>query len=789
MLNTCPTFNKELISQNYFQMNAPMRKGYLDLAQILPHIKEKAEAVRTDVEGGLTAEEWRKCLSHYFLLPTEVLEELIQKPWTPTQIEIYRCNNGGLTPWEKFAYIKNIELLPYHDPSQPLSPYEQQQLEMNKEVPQPNDSYLYDVVSKRGSLMLKDVTHWFMQGRKEGESNEEYIARVISQIGNGILTLKEYFIGKNEDAPIMKPNFFKNIFNQVRREFDIQEEIRISLTLLCPYLSIPSPEEIRPEENLYTTWFNKYFNQEFRFGQLQDYMTFICRQGGGLTPNQLILFLLMDKYFRFQKENLRLTKKKDHMVNFMHYRSEEDAETFRKLYQQYLTQLEMVNMGNGYNENKILREELLSYIRFLKFKFSVEVEIELKILPADFKTTNIYEPYLFKNVLNMKTYKRVLKMYKDYLQSIGVQQIHEKEFEILRQLEFMYHKLFLTTKEILNRENEMLNEEVEWFQQNAFQYMAEEDKNKFAQYSILIQQVSQGIKAQSENLTKEDVGTMHVVTKMRDYIVQIQKINNDLSGDFMGKIMHNVEKREKKNQPIIEEPSQEAILEEKIRSLQIQLDEEKEISRALEENNKKLKEKMRNVKIKFSELESRINSQINDEKTFGSKYEEVQNNLNSSMQQTETLKTTISKLEQTIQGLKYKLAENEKNTQKLLMENQTLKQQLSNTNVSQTTIQDLKEQLRLKDRQIKTLEEQKNNSSNSSEFYVKWQEKYYGKEHIQELVDYLSSQSSSNIRIYHPQSQKYYSREEDIQKIVNSLNELYIVATNNMNSMLENMDF
>ena len=101
----------------------------------------------------------------------------------------------------------------------------------------------------------------------------------------------------------------------------------------------------------------------------------------------------------------------------------------------------------------------------------------------------------------------------------------------------------------------------------------------------------------------------------------------------------------------------------------------------------------------------------------------------------------------------------------------------------------LKEQLRLKDRQIKTLEDQKKNTSNSSEFYVKWQDKYYGKEHIQELVDYLSSQSSSNIRIYHPQSQKYYSREEDIQKIVNSLNELYIVATNNMNSMLENMDF
>ena len=787
MLNTSPTFNKELITPNYFQMNAPMKKGFLDLAQILPQIKEKAEAVRTDVQGGLTAEEWKMCLSNYFLLPIEVLEELIQRNWTSTQIEIYKCNNGGLTPWEKFAYHKNIELLPYHDPSQPLTPYEQEQLQMNKEVPQPNDSYLYDVVSTRGSLMLRDVTHWFMQGRKEGESNEDYIARIISQIGHGIIDLKTCFIGKNNDAPIMKPNFFKNIFNQVHREFDIQDEIRISLALICPYLSIPSLDEIGAGENLYTIWFNKYFNAEFRFGQLQDYMTFVCRQGGGLTPNQLNLFLLLDKYFRFQKENLRLTKKKDHMVNYMKYRSPEDASIFRKLYQQYLNELNIVNMGNGYNDNKNLKLELLSYIQLLKFKFSVGVEIELKILPPDFKNLPVYQPYLFKNIINMPNYKRVLKMYMDHLQSIGVEQIQETEIEILRQLEFMYNKLFFATKDILVRENEMLNEEVEWFQQNAFEYMDEEDKTKFAQYSILIQEVSQGIKAQSENLTKEDIGTMHVVTKMRDLIIQLHKIKNDQSGDFMGRIMQNMEKREKKKEPIIEEPSQDSILEEKIRSLQIQLDEEKQISRALAEKNNKLKEKMRNIKIKFNELEGRINSQINDEKTFGSKYQEVQKNLNSSIQQTESLKTTISNLEEQVQNLKHQLSEKDRNIHQLLMENRVLKEQLAGNESSLTSIQQFKEQLRVKDQLIKTLEQEKEKlrRGQPSVFSVQYNNQSVPQEQIQDLINYLSSQSVSTIKVLNPQNNRYYSTQEDIQDVIDSLFELFHNANKRCNTLFE----
>ena len=60
----------------------------------------------------------------------------------------------------------------------------------------------------------------------------------------------------------------------------------------------------------------------------------------------------------------------------------------------------------------------------------------------------------------------------------------------------------------------------------------------------------------------------------------------------------------------------------------------------------------------------------------------------------------------------------------------------------------------------------------------------------QEQINELQKQVGiSSISIFNPQTKKYYSRQEDIQKIVNSLNELYIEATNKMNSMLENLDF
>ena len=229
--------------------------------------------------------------------------------------------------------------------------------------------------------------------------------------------------------------------------------------------------------------------------------------------------------------------------------------------------------------------------------------------------------------------------------------------------------------------------------------------------------------------------------------------------------------------------------EKTISSLKIDLDEKEILIKNLLQLNEKLKNEKKELTKQIKNSSKIKETILNEKQQIAKELEEIQKNLNNSSISFNKSEKEKKELEQTIQGLKFKLAENEKNTQKLLMENQTLKQQLSNTNESQTIIQELKEQLRLKDQHIKSLQEQKNNSSNSSEFYIKWQEKYYGKEHIQELVDYLSSQSSSNIRIYHPQSQKYYSREEDIQKIVNSLNELYIVATNNMNSMLENMDF
>ena len=101
--------------------------------------------------------------------------------------------------------------------------------------------------------------------------------------------------------------------------------------------------------------------------------------------------------------------------------------------------------------------------------------------------------------------------------------------------------------------------------------------------------------------------------------------------------------------------------------------------------------------------------------------------------------------------MKHNLSEKERNYHQLQIENKTLKEQLAGSNFSQTNIQELKQQLLLKDQHIKSLEEQKKNTSNFSEFYVAYNNQRCPQEHIQELVDWLVGQIT-NISILNPQN-------------------------------------
>ena len=468
---TVSAFNPNLIQyDNFFELNAPRKKGFIDFGQILPGIKEKDESIKTNIEGGLTAQEWKLLVQHKFMVPPDILEQLLNRNWTPTQVNVFRCNNGGLSPWEKDAYIKQVVLSPYIDPNVPLTPEQREQIERMSGVPEPDENYLYDIISKQGAHMLRDVTYWFMQGRKEGESNEEYVKRVIGQIGNGILNLKNHFIIKNDDAPL-KPNFFRNIFNQTLRELKLQEEIKVSLILICPYLSLPR-EGFTSGADLYNQWFKKYFLAEYKYGELQNYLTYLCRQGGGMSPTQLSYFLLAEKFYKFEKELERLKKKKDLMINSMDYLGPQEFQEFGRKYNQYLEYQSKVNHIE-YFPNQELRNEILSYIIILKFKFSVNVDDYLNFLPENFTQSSFYDEFLFSNMFqDSSKLSRAKSLYLQHCQANGNPNIQEDNTEILVQLEFYYEKLILVTKAILDRECEMLNEEVQWFKENAMLFLS-----------------------------------------------------------------------------------------------------------------------------------------------------------------------------------------------------------------------------------------------------------------------------------------------------------------------------
>ena len=221
----------------------------------------------------------------------------------------------------------------------------------------------------------------------------------------------------------------------------------------------------------------------------------------------------------------------------------------------------------------------------------------------------------------------------------------------------------------------MLNEEVQWFKENAFPFMVEDDQEVFMNYSNLIQQITQGTKVESETANREDVATKFVVENMRKLIINISKIENEPEKQTTNKNFEEIFDNEKIS-----------IVEERCTSLQIQLDQEKETSNALLQSNGKLKQKMRALKYQLSEVQNNLDSQFEEKRTYGSQIYEVETSLNKTIEENENLRITISKLEEDVQSLKHQLSEKDRNIHQLALENSTLKEQLAGTNLQELNL-------------------------------------------------------------------------------------------------------
>ena len=800
--------------------NLPRKGGLINYGELLPDLGNKNYNIQTGLENGISKDLWKTILQAQYNVNTEILEKIIQLNWTPSQIEAFRTGNGGLTPQEEYNYrflnyaLENTSNEDYATRNQ-----------IRAEIPNKDFNYMAKLLGNRGIDFFQDLTHTWTFGRKENESNENYISRITREIHNGVKTLLAPYLKEFSDAPLFS-NLFTHIFKQIKREEEAAMDIHLALCYICPYLSLP--HENGNSSKLFDDWYSYYFSPEnyyWKYGIMQNDAHLLVRQGAGLSDNQIKFLFYFTKYKNFSVELKRLDNKKFKALNALgNYCGPNVMRNFQQMYSKMADQQLDENKANQYNVNCSIRGDILQIITLLKFKLSMYFEIESGIIPKDYPGS---EEYI--NNYSFSAFKA--KIGTSFVWDIIDERIKDKGWSTkmpdwspeicIAVSELCYEIYTIYLPKIVNRELELILEQIQFFQNILLQNVPSEVKPSFEQYISILVDFTHLFGTLFQTVDEKEFISLQVVKWYRRFLSAynnkgVNSFENIPSNSLLGP------STPPKKPPIVEEPEDftneelenlpdtldldestkhwaeqvemqntiadlknvQNVHEKTISSLKIDLDEKEILIKNLLQLNEKLKNEKKELTKQIKNSSKIKETILNEKQQIAKELEEIQKNLNNSSISLNKSEKEKKELEQTIQGLKYKLAENEKNNQKLLMENQTLKQQLSNTNVSQTTIQELKQQLRLKDQHIKTLQEQKNNSSNSSEFYIMYNNEKCPKENIQELVDGLVGYIK-NFSILNPQNNKYYHTQEEIQDFVNKLYGLYKTGTRRVNQLME----
>ena len=803
--------------------NLPRRGGLINYGELLPDLGNKNYNIQTGLENGISKDLWKTILQAQYNVNNQILEKIIQLNWTPSQIEAFRTGNGGLTPREEYTYrVLNNAL--------ENTSYEEQETirQIRADMPNKDFDYMAKLLGHRGIEFFQDLTHAWTFGRKENESNEYYISRITREIHNGVKTLLAPYLKEFSDAPLFS-NLFTHIFKQIKREEEAAMDIHLALVYICPYLSLP--HETGNSLKLFDDWYSSYFSPEnyyWKYGIMQNDAHLIVRQGAGLSDNQIKFLFYFTKYKNFSVELKRLDNKKYKALDALGLHcGHEVMRNFQQMYSKMADQQLDENKVNEYDVNCCIRGDILKLLTLLKFKLSMYFEMESGIIPKEYTESEEY-----KNNYSFSAFKA--KFGTSFVWKIIDERIKDKGWSTkmpdwspeicIAVSELCYEIYTIYLPKIVDRELELILEQIQFFKTVLLPNVPSEVKPRFEQYISILVDFAHLFGNLFKTVDEKEFISLKVVKWYRSFLSAYnnQGVNsfenipsNSLLGpstppkkppiveepeDFTNEELENLpdtldienpfyidqlkEEMAEMQNTIAELKNVQSVNEKTISSLKIELDEKETLLNKLLQLNEKLKNEKKELTKQFKNS-SQINETIlNEKQQIAKELEEIQKNLNNSSISFNKSEKEKKELEQIIQSLKYKLAENEKNTQKLLMENQTLKQELSKTNVSQTTIQELKEQLRLKDQHIKTLQEQKNNPSNSSEFYIMYNNERCPKENIQQLVDGLVGYIK-NFSILNPQNNKYYHTQEEVQDFVNKLYGLYKTGTRRVNQLME----
>ena len=203
-------------------------------------------------KGQLSVEDWKYLFDSRFKMNAEGLFDLVKKKWTDDQIEIYRLNNGGLSPLEDFVYKarENAQLKSY-----PFWTEAEQWVMNNGAFTMPDPNYMQANIINVGKKMFELITLNFSEGRGIGERNDQYIDRIGKEITEGLLEVQSIYSDKTDQ---LDPFYFKRLFRNILQRDQREKRIHWFLFVACPYHNLPSMTQDDGPSSIFEKWNNMH---------------------------------------------------------------------------------------------------------------------------------------------------------------------------------------------------------------------------------------------------------------------------------------------------------------------------------------------------------------------------------------------------------------------------------------------------------------------------------------------------------------------------------------------------
>ena len=502
----------------------PYKDGYPSLTKLLgpgkPYlVPSNVRWTLNDDEskGQLTSEDWKYLFDSQFKMNAEGLFDLVQKKWTDDQIEIYRLNNGGLSPLVDFLY-KARESAQFKD--YPFWSDAEQWAMKNGAVTMPDPNYMQANIINVGKKMFELITLNFSEGRGIGERNEQYIERIGKEITEGILKVQSIYSDKTDQ---LDPFYFKRLFRNILQRDEREKRIHWFLFVACPYHNLPSMTQDDTPYTIFEKWDNMHHVNSPKKGILVNFEQHFVLQSGGWKSQVIEFFIKLKKCDQINELLNRLERKVYHSAVSMAF-PENTLYNLPRKFDELVKQAPITVIEKQMNELDDFRSSIDSYILSLKFKMSLEIESKLGLgWGTALKSAPFYENAFSINgcMQSNNNISKVVREYKEWAQRNGRTTFEDTYEEAEAQFFFILELYIKKFEEILKlkcKRIEVFMKQIDEYVPNALNT----ERDKWITILGNMKETLQRLYKQIGNHSQYDIEVLNIIGLTQDH--------NDTSG-------------------------------------------------------------------------------------------------------------------------------------------------------------------------------------------------------------------------------------------------------------------